>query len=654
MSSSNSPQTSRPKPQSRACEACRTAKIRCQVGPQPGICKRCFDFKRECIFRTGPRTRRPKVPKGTELPPPPPGPSKVFSIDFSMPAEEEPSASFEELRGQHAQFLNEIISSSEEEEEEEGVRAAGSSSEAMFHFSDLPTPASTTSSSSKPLVNLGIKPQFNLDSAEKLFQTFRKMLPSCPCIAIDDDSDVRSMAKTSPFVLLAILAAASSSTSLQGHSLYDEEFRKVLGLKFVTAGERSLELLQGILIYCTWYPFHLRPRHRQAFQYLKMAVDTIHDLDIDQEEQFAARIQTGLAPDDFASFRSLLTCYYFASVYANTWKRPSTLAYSDWIARCCDLLEQYSTLGQDHVLVWLIRLHHISDELTTYHNDSKKVALQSDHHRALIRKGVETQLREWQSRMPTTIAIMPSITISSFFDDIQLVAMPLMTDIIVRSSVPKPPLDPGNLMSAAHTLRGLFEYIVTLPPDAMQYFCGADWGRLIVSIILASRLSLPVDRCPAFDASQARQVLNFSDYLAQLCRDPEDDSTKANRRTDCESAFRIVLGSLKARFDKKVAAAEAKEELIKRAHECPMLDGSLDEYITMWDGHDVPQLDPSLMTSQSSTSGVMTDPSQNSLSENEEKQSVFHDLWTTMTLGWSVDGTIDQDMSTEPIDFLGY
>lgn len=54
-------------------------------------------------------------------------------------------------------------------------------------------------------------------------------------------------------MLLAILAAASGSRSVRGHNLYDEEFRKVFALKVVAGGERSLELLQGILIYCLWY-----------------------------------------------------------------------------------------------------------------------------------------------------------------------------------------------------------------------------------------------------------------------------------------------------------------------------------------------------------------------------------------------------------------
>lgn len=67
-----------------------------------------------------------------------------------------------------------------------------------------------------------------------------------------EEPSIASLAQSSPFLLLAILAAASGSRTIQGHSLYDEEFRKVLGMKFVAAGERSLELLMGLVIYTAW------------------------------------------------------------------------------------------------------------------------------------------------------------------------------------------------------------------------------------------------------------------------------------------------------------------------------------------------------------------------------------------------------------------
>lgn len=111
-----------------------------------------------------------------------------------------------------------------------------------------PTPSSGSRSA-----HHGIQPQFNLDSATALLSLFREgMLPCFPVTDLPADASVPALARARPFVLLAILAVASGSKSLQGHNLYDEEFRRVLGLKFVSGGERSLELLVGLLIYCAW------------------------------------------------------------------------------------------------------------------------------------------------------------------------------------------------------------------------------------------------------------------------------------------------------------------------------------------------------------------------------------------------------------------
>lgn len=87
---------------------------------------------------------------------------------------------------------------------------------------------------------------------------------------------------------------------VQKHALYDDEFRKALGLKYGSGGERSLELLQGILIYCAWYvailnyfcaltthalrhPFQLRPKNGQLDHCLRIASDLVHDLHLDED-----------------------------------------------------------------------------------------------------------------------------------------------------------------------------------------------------------------------------------------------------------------------------------------------------------------------------------------------------------------------------------
>jgi hypothetical protein len=195
-----------------------------------------------------------------------------------MPVPEDTNDAFESLRESHEAMIDNYFP--QDEDGNSSSLATWSASPGSSLFSDKPMGAAPSSHSVESLQG---KPQFNLASAEALLAAFRPMLDRFPCIVLPDDATVPQLAASQPFVLLAILAVGSGSKTLQGHSLYDDEFRKVLGLKFVAGGERTLELLQGMLVYCAWYPFQLRPKNKQVFHYIRMAADLIHDLELDQE-----------------------------------------------------------------------------------------------------------------------------------------------------------------------------------------------------------------------------------------------------------------------------------------------------------------------------------------------------------------------------------
>ncbi|KAI1500638.1 hypothetical protein F5X99DRAFT_385440 [Biscogniauxia marginata] len=721
----------RPKPKmSYACEACRAAKVKCQSGSQPGICKRCSEFKRECIFRTGPRTRRPKASSSRSdaqvPPPPPPGPSQTFSIDFSMPAAEEPRVDFDDLRQRHENFIEDLVPSYSSEEDDEYEDELGSfnsnaARENTFDFNDLssgaiPTPSSTMSASSgkpgsaadsrRPMRNLGIKPQFNLDSATRLLSSFAAMLPHYPLMVLpaDGDIDVRFMAKDAPFVLLAILAVTSCSSSLQGYSLYDEEFRKVLGLKFVAGGERSLELLQGLLIYCSWYPFHLRPKNRQMFQYLRMAVDIVRDLELDQESDMADLLSQDprTRETNLQNIRAFLACYYSISACSWAWAKPLELRYTPWMAQCCEALEQLSDLDQDHTLVWLVRLQYILSELVEVQLNFKGFRdQQSEHHRQLICIGLETQLRDFQSRIPARLSTAPSIYMSSLTADMYLVAAPLMRPsrhssppAMSRSRAaastdddqPATAIDPAKLLATASTARAFLSYAGSLSRRQTSRFCGTDWARLIVAVILGFRLSFPVGpQCPGYDFVAGRRVLDFGERLREIMSAGEEggEGGGKDRETDAVAAMRVVLGSVREKFERKSAALEindaaAAEQRTQKAasRSCPMFDGSLDRYLPLWEGHQQQQqqgsysLSTPYANSQISSgsnsitgSGITIDPGFTASGSGlradldhiggapidagaataaagfvgDKPTMVFHDLWATMTMGWAAD-----------------
>ena len=154
-----------------------------------------------------------------------------------MPSKEEADDSFETLRETHGKAMDSLFPDSYP-------------SNTTSDSGSFPTPA--TSSSNFHSLQDFAKPRFNKSSADQLLESFHSMLPYFPCIVLPANASVSELASSAPFVLLSILTAASASRTLQGHSLYDDEFRKVLALKFVAGGERSIEILQGILIYCAW------------------------------------------------------------------------------------------------------------------------------------------------------------------------------------------------------------------------------------------------------------------------------------------------------------------------------------------------------------------------------------------------------------------
>lgn len=90
-----------------------------------------------------------------------------------------------------------------------------------------------------------------LDQAEGLLSSFRGMAPFFPFVQIPPDATVPSLSRTSPFMLLAILTAASIRDPPLYHQL-DHEFKRILSTKVIIEGRKSLDFVQGILVYVAW------------------------------------------------------------------------------------------------------------------------------------------------------------------------------------------------------------------------------------------------------------------------------------------------------------------------------------------------------------------------------------------------------------------
>lgn len=225
----------------------------------------------------------------------------------------------------------------------------------------------------------------------------------------------------------------------------------------------------------------------------------------------------------------------------------------------------------------------------------------------------------------------------------------------------EPSADPVRLLACANALRTWYHYIATLPDSVFAHFTGVQWAYFVIAIVLGLRLSFPIpNECPGWDHAAARQILDlgwFLDKFSDASQESESSrlvpaSSKKSANTDVLSAGKVVVGVVKRRYDRRLAALDAAAaamgtphpmpaEVDKPLHKCPMFDGSLDEYIQSWD--DTFLNTTNLATLPFEPSGIGS--GMGNAFESPGAQPLFHDLWATMTMGWSQEGFGDMDFS---------
>jgi hypothetical protein len=90
------------------------------------------------------------------------------------------------------------------------------------------------------------------DKAETLLRSYGTHAPNFPFIVLSPSDSLDSLRREKPFLLLSILTIASTS-NLPLQDLLEAELRETLGRKVIFNGEKSLDLMQGLLIYLAWY-----------------------------------------------------------------------------------------------------------------------------------------------------------------------------------------------------------------------------------------------------------------------------------------------------------------------------------------------------------------------------------------------------------------
>lgn len=336
----------------RSCESCRSLKVRCFPDPKaPDQCQRCAKAKRTCIF-VAPQRRRPR--KRTD--------SRVAQLEREM------RQMRSLLKGRlHTDETSTASDDSEEAESIEGDFGANGRelnpndpsnvSDSLRPMNLSPgvlsplrrstfdsrsiSPASfdyalTEHSAEVPVredvIDRGI---ISLEYANQLVALFNTELAACAgMILCPADATAAQLRHSKPILFLSVIAAAALAVDAGLAAILNREMVHLYAERFFINGEKSLELIQALLVMTIFYYPPDSPLKLQHCQYTHVASTMALELGLtsrhirSDNKKGGKSNKRGYNEHVAEQARAMVGCYHLASRYApnsRRWRRQRRL-----------------------------------------------------------------------------------------------------------------------------------------------------------------------------------------------------------------------------------------------------------------------------------------------------------------------------------------
>ncbi|EXJ70962.1 uncharacterized protein A1O5_05955 [Cladophialophora psammophila CBS 110553] len=376
----------------------------------------------------------------------------------------------------------------------------------------------------------------SFEQAEVSLQIFRGQACNFPFVVIDPTIGLDIFRRKRPFLLLSILTfAAQSNLALQ--QKLETELKESLSRRLIVEGEKSLDLLQGLLVYLNWYHFHFDPARQQLYPLLQMANSVALELGLDRpvRQQLPINlaslvpellIKSRLPIEEVEGRRALLGCYCLSSSMCFTMRKPNNLPHSAYISACGELLAGIGAAESDALLPICVHLQRLQEDINQsfrYNRADQQGELDSEKIETLCIK-FEQQIEQSRSAFPPEI--WNNAKVVSSYHAIKIYAREIGFHAQPPSafSVPTPGSGPPWYISPArhNSLLGCLEatteyldHLLSLSTSNILGFTTPDLLRLLYAVLVLGRFSNGVD-APLLDANLLRTVANLRYYLESL------------------------------------------------------------------------------------------------------------------------------------------
>ncbi|KAK0284189.1 hypothetical protein LTR35_005904 [Friedmanniomyces endolithicus] len=440
----------------RACVHCRSQKVRCLPdtnSTNADICSRCAKAGRPCVFT--PMQKR-KQRKRTD--------TRVAELEREMRTMR--AALEGKQHGGEGKGVPAGMRSTSEGLVSDGVRPAGLSYQANAEHAARSqqgvhqepshprtnVQATEQQQAERPVARLERVPEvhgrfgqdvidrglLSMATARQLVETYKNdLFPHFPTIPIDASISADELRRTRPTLFLAVIAAASGKENPDLSATLDKEVLEAYATRSLMNSEKSLELVQALLISAVWYHPPSEFGQLKYYEYIHMAATKVMDLGLGTRPK-VARSRLGNAargrepakqamlhpaedasnpdlsmtprsrnasPDtgSLESRRTFLACYMICTSVSLSMRRPNMLRVSSYVRECVEYLHRsLDALPSDRILVHWLRLVMIAEEVSVSfsYDDPGGIASITELRAQLMLKDFEKRLTAWWGSVP--------------------------------------------------------------------------------------------------------------------------------------------------------------------------------------------------------------------------------------------------------------
>ncbi|KAJ5758009.1 uncharacterized protein N7511_006703, partial [Penicillium nucicola] len=410
----------------RSCESCRSLKVRCLPSPStPNQCQRCAKGKRACVF-VPPQRRRPR--KRTD--------SRVAQLEKEMrvmrsllkgrireesePESEGSEVDEREFEDGEMKTMRDHSAHSSDQFMEYSPELMSSHPGDRVLFSGPPSfaglPPGVEMEESEPVKDVIDRGIVSLEDAEQLVAYFVHELASFfPLVVLPLSTTAAQLRQTKPVLFLSVIAATSISVDAGLAAVLNREMVRLYSERFFIEGEKSLELVQALLLMIIFYFPPASPLKLQFYQYTHIASTMALEIGLANKRRVSKKSDRKgrHEPHDellAEQARAVLGCYHLGSTVAMKTRRQNLLQFNDWMTECVKHLEHSPHRTDQHLAVWF-ELQRITDEaMSSFGLDdtSATTPLTESRVQAVLR-WFDKRMDTWKKNTPSDMLTVPMI-----------------------------------------------------------------------------------------------------------------------------------------------------------------------------------------------------------------------------------------------------